>query len=96
MGKVSDYVVRVMSQCNGGMYEPEFRLAMVPIIAVKTTMGLIGFGWTLEARSNYLIPTFFFGIMSFGCTLGSTTAMTFCVDSDGKYAGEALVTMNFC
>jgi hypothetical protein len=41
------------------------------------------------------VPTVFFGIISFGCSLGSTTAITFCVDSYRQYAGEALVTLNF-
>jgi hypothetical protein len=41
------------------------------------------------------VPTIFFGIISFGCSLGSTTAITFCVDSYRQYAGEALVTLNF-
>jgi hypothetical protein len=34
-------------------------------------------------------------MISFGCCLGSTTAITFCVDSYRQYAGEALVTLNF-
>lgn len=41
-------------------------------------------------------PTVFFGIISFGCCLASTTAITFVVDSYRVYAGEALVTLNFC
>jgi len=42
-----------------------------------------------------MVPTAFFGLISFGCSLGSTTAITFCVDSYREYAGEALVTLNF-
>lgn len=41
------------------------------------------------------MPTIFFGLISFGCSLGSTTAITFAVDSYRQYAGEALVTLNF-
>jgi hypothetical protein len=41
------------------------------------------------------VPTVFFGVISFGCSLGSTTAITFAVDSYRQYAGEALVTLNF-
>jgi len=94
-GKVSDIIVRAMSRRNGGLYEPEFRLAMVIPIAVSTTVGLMGFGWSIEERDHWIVPTIFFGIVSFGCSLGSTTSITFCVDSYRQYAGEALVTLNF-
>jgi hypothetical protein len=94
-GKVSDIIVRYMSRRNGGVYEPEFRLVMAAPIAVTTAIGLMGFGWSAEEKDLWIVPTIFFGIISFGCSLGSTTAITFCVDSYRQYAGEALVTLNF-
>lgn len=94
-GKVSDLIVRFMSRRNGGIYEPEFRLVMAIPIALATGIGLMGFGWSAQERDNWIVPTVFFGIISFGCSLGSTTAITFAVDSYRVYAGEALVTLNF-
>ncbi|KAJ9651612.1 hypothetical protein H2198_009115 [Neophaeococcomyces mojaviensis] len=94
-GKVSDIVVRFMARRNGGVYEPEYRLIMALPIAICTAIGLMGFGWSAEERDAWIVPTIFFGIISFGCSLGSTTAITFCVDSYRQYAGEALVTLNF-
>ena len=94
-GRVSDIVVKAMSRRNGGLYEPEFRLVMGIPILITTVMGLIGFGWSAEERDHWIVPTVFFGIISFGCSLGSTTSITFCVDSYRQYAGEALVTLNF-
>lgn len=95
-GKVSDLIVRVMTRRNGGIYEPEFRLVMALPIAITTAMGLMGFGWSAHEKDQWIVPTVFFGILSFGCCLGSTTSITFCVDSYRQYAGEALVTLNFC
>lgn len=94
-GKVSDIIVRFMSRRNGGVYEPEFRLVMAIPVAITTCIGLMGFGWSAAERDKWIVPTVFFGIISFGCSLGSTTAITFCVDSYRQYAGEALVTLNF-
>ena len=94
-GKVSDYIVRFMARCNDGIYEPEFRLVMAIPVMVTTVIGLMGYGWSAQERDAWIVPTLFFGIISFGCTLGSTTAITFCVDSYRQYAGEALVTLNF-
>ena len=94
-GKVSDIVVRFMSRRNGGVYEPEFRLVMAIPVAISTCIGLMGFGWSAQERDKWIVPTVFFGIISFGCSLGSTTSITFAVDSYRQYAGEALVTLNF-
>jgi hypothetical protein len=55
----------------------------------------MGFGWSAQVNNHWMVPTAFFGIVSFGCSLGSTTSITFCVDSYRQYAGEALVTLNF-
>jgi len=94
-GKVSDIIVRFMSRRNGGVYEPEFRLVMAIPVMIATVIGLMGFGWSAAERDAWIVPTVFFGIISFGCSLGSTTAITFAVDSYRQYAGEALVTLNF-
>jgi len=94
-GRVSDVIVKAMARRNGGLYEPEFRLVMAIPIAITTVIGLMGFGWSAQVHDHYMVPTVFFGIISFGCTMGSTTSITFCVDSYRQYAGEALVTLNF-
>jgi hypothetical protein len=94
-GKVSDIIVRAMSKRNGGLYEPEFRLVMAVPVSITTVIGLMGFGWSAQIHDAWIVPTIFFGVISFGCSLGSTTAITFCVDSYRQYAGEALVTLNF-
>ena len=95
-GKVSDLIVRFMARRNDGVYEPEFRLVMAVPITISTVIGLMGFGWSAEEKDHYIVPTIFFGVISFGCCLASTTAITFVVDSYRVYAGEALVTLNFC
>lgn len=94
-GRVSDVIVKAMARRNGGLYEPEFRLVMAIPIIITTVIGLMGFGWSAEERDHFMVPTVFFGVISFGCSLGSTTSITFCVDSYRQYAGEALVTLNF-
>ncbi|KAG9233670.1 putative MFS transporter [Amylocarpus encephaloides] len=94
-GKVSDVIVRNMTRRNGGLFEPEFRLIMGIPITITTAIGLMGYGWSAQERDAWIVPTIFFGVTSFGCSLASTTSITFCVDSYRQYAGEALVTLNF-
>ncbi|KAF3079472.1 hypothetical protein TWF102_003628 [Orbilia oligospora] len=94
-GRLSDVIVKFMAKKNNGLYEPEFRLVMSIGVMFATSAGLMGFGWSAYKQDFWIIPTVFFGIISFGCSLGSTTAITFAVDSYRQYAAEALVTLNF-
>lgn len=94
-GRFSDVIVRWMSRKNDGVYEPEFRLIMAIPVTISTVIGLMGYGWSVSEHDAWIVPTVFFGIISFGCCVGSTTAITFAVDSYRQYAGEALVTLNF-
>lgn len=80
-GHISDFFVRLMSRLNHGIYEPEFRLIMVFPAVVSTTIGLMGFGWSVERGDMWFIPTLFFGIIGFGSSLASTTSITFAIDS---------------
>lgn len=95
-GKLSDVVVQFMARRNQGLYEPEFRLVMMLPVAITTGIGLMGFGWSAHDHDAWIVPTLFFSLVSFGCSLGSTTSITFVVDSYRQYAGEALVSLNFC
>lgn len=94
-GKFSDIIVRYMSERNQNLFEPEFRLLPTVLVSISTTIGLIGLGWSVEISDAWIVPTVFLGIISFGCTLGATTAITFCVDSYRVFAAESLVTLNF-
>ncbi|AMD22280.1 HGL060Cp [Eremothecium sinecaudum] len=93
-GTISDVIARVMARRNNGIYEPEFRLLTVLPAVVSTMAGLIGFGCSLQREDHWMVPTVFFGILGFGSSVGSTTAITFTVDSYKQYAQEALVTLN--
>ncbi|RDW86234.1 putative MFS transporter [Aspergillus mulundensis] len=61
-GKISDVIVRYMTRRNGGVYEPEFRLIMAIPIALSTTIGLMGFGWSAQEKDAWIVPTIFFGL----------------------------------
>lgn len=59
-GKVSDIIVRFMSRRNGGVYEPEFRLVMTIPISISTVIGLMGYGWSVQEKDNWIVPTYDF------------------------------------
>lgn len=62
-GKCSDIVCRWMTRRNGGVFEPEFRLVMVVLVAFSTVLGLWGFGWSAQVQDPWIAPTVFFGVI---------------------------------
>ena len=44
-------------------------------------IGLMGYGWSSQVHNPWVAPVIFFGAMSFGSSMASTTAITFAVDS---------------
>nr|UJH94519.1 Hol1 [Starmerella bombicola] len=94
-GKVSDWLVRIICQKNGGIYEPEFRLLMMLPVMLSISIGLMGFGWSTHSHDLWIVPAIFLGILGFGTSLASTVSITYVVDCYRKYALEALVSLNF-
>lgn len=94
-GLISDRISRYFVTRNNGIYEPEFRLVMLIPATFFIAFGLIGFGWSSEKQDLWIGPIIFFGSVSFGCSIASTTAITYTVDSYKIFAAEALVCLNF-
>lgn len=93
-GSISDRMVRFLAARNGGVYEPEFRLLMVFPAVIASALGLMGFGWCAERGDPWIAPVIFMGVLGYGSSLASTTAITFTVDSYKHFAQESLVTLN--
>ena len=94
-GLLSDRIVRYLVSKNKGVYEPEFRLVMIIPSTLFIAIGLMGYGWSSQVHNPWVAPVIFFGAMSFGSSMASTTAITFAVDSYKVFAAESLVSFNF-
>jgi MFS family permease len=94
-GRVSDIIVRIMSRRNGGIYEPEFRLVMMIPVMIFVSSGMMGFGWSSFDKDLWIVPAIFLALIGCGCSMASTIAITYVVDSYKTFASEALVTLNF-
>lgn len=93
-GKVSDLVACVRAYRNDGLYEPEFRLLMTIPATIATVVGLVSFGWSVELHYHWAVPTVFYGLVFFGCTINAMTAVTYCIDCHKPAANHALVVLN--
>lgn len=58
-GKISDMVCRYMTRRNGGVFEPEFRLFMVIIVALATVLGsyLVIMSLTIRIMGFWMVCT---------------------------------------
>ena len=64
-GPLNDYTVKQLARWNGGIYEPEFRLAPNILTLVLGIIGFFGFGACLENRTPWIGPVILYGIIYF-------------------------------
>jgi hypothetical protein len=64
-GPANDWVVKYLARKNGGIYEPEFRLALNVLALVFGVIGFFGFGATLENGAPWGGPVFLYGLIYF-------------------------------
>ncbi|KAL2826735.1 major facilitator superfamily domain-containing protein [Aspergillus pseudoustus] len=93
-GKISDLVAWREALHNNGVYEPESRFPMLIPAAISTVVGLAGYGWSIQNKDHWIVPTVCFGLIYLGCTLGCTVAVTYCLDIHKSSAIEAQVVLS--
>lgn len=94
-GPLSDWLVKYMSRKNNGIYEPEFRNVLCLPGLIFGLIGFWGFGWSLEAKSPWIVPVFFFGLATFATSIQSFVSNAYLLDCHRMYAqdGYAAVTI---
>jgi hypothetical protein len=84
-GALSDWSAGYLTEKNGGIYEPEFRIVLVIPQLLFGCMGLYGFGitanGTLEGRFGWAVPITFFGLEVCGMIIGATASALYIVDA---------------
>jgi len=72
-----------MTQRNGGIYEPEFRIVLVIPQLIFGCAGLYGFGITAASlgKYSYIWPIFFFGLEVMGMVIGAVASALYIVDA---------------
>jgi MFS family permease len=86
-GALSDWSAKYMTQKNGGVYEPEFRIVLVIPQLVFGCIGLFGFGVTSARLQDYhwVWPVFFFGMEVMGMVIGAVASALYLVDAHRKF-----------
>lgn len=94
-GWCADFVVQFMTRKNNGVYEPEFRLVLMLVAATLSTVAYIGFGYSVAAGANIVIPIAFLGVQTAAVPFATSSMFTYVMDCHGGHAAQAFVTMNF-
>jgi MFS family permease len=82
-GGLADWSAKYMTQRNGGIYEPEFRLVLVIPQLIFGCAGLYGFGITSASIVHYpwILPIFFIGLEVMGMVIGAVASALYIVDA---------------
>jgi MFS family permease len=82
-GALADWSAKFMTQLNGGIYEPEFRIVLVIPQLVFGCAGLYGFGVVCSNLTNYhwIWPVIFFGLEVMGMVIGAVASALYLVDA---------------
>lgn len=75
-GPICDWIARVLSRLNKGVFEAEFRLPAISIGVVCCSLGWFLFMWVVDnpRPDGYYIGAFCYGVACFGISVPSTAA----------------------
>lgn len=79
-GPLSDYLIVFQAKRNGGMYEPEMRLWILPVIAPFVLAGLLMIGFALNDGLPWPIVAVGLGLVGFGVTPACSAGLTYLTD----------------
>ncbi|CAK7205186.1 hypothetical protein SEUCBS139899_007951 [Sporothrix eucalyptigena] len=84
-GLLADWSAKKLTRMNNGIYEPEFRLALIIPQLVFGVMGLYGFGITIDGmmkeQFSWVVPLVFFGFEVCGMVIGAVASSLYIVDA---------------
>ncbi|OTB09866.1 hypothetical protein K445DRAFT_71470 [Daldinia sp. EC12] len=93
-GPIADWIIKIMSRRNGGIYEPEFRLVLIVITFVLGGMSFFGFGWSLQEEDPWIAPVIFYGLQYFSVGFMTIAVYGYLTDCHRDKAPEAFAAIN--
>ncbi|GKU06857.1 unnamed protein product [Fusarium langsethiae] len=95
-GLMVDGLAKFMAGRNRGVYEPEFRLPILTLLATFSASGFFGWGQSLANAEPWPIPVILcLGLINLGIQLGIVGVVSYVVDSHRHEAVESYAMMSF-
>ncbi|KAH6972741.1 major facilitator superfamily domain-containing protein [Ilyonectria sp. MPI-CAGE-AT-0026] len=80
-GVVSDHMALFISRRNNGIYEPEFRLLLVIVAPIFSTVGFFLFGYLAEQGKSPILISFVWGLAFVSTQVVGTATSSYLVDA---------------
>jgi len=93
-GPLADWVVKIMSRRNQGIYEPEFRLVLIIVTLILGGLSFFGFGWSLQVQDPWIGPVIFYGLQYFSVGFMTIAVYGYLTDCHRDKAPEAFAAIN--
>ncbi|KIW20685.1 hypothetical protein PV08_01262 [Exophiala spinifera] len=93
-GPLNDWICVYLTRKNKGIYEPEFRLVLMVVVAILGTVGFFGFGATVHYQTHWTGPVLTFGLANMSLAFASTCVFGYVIDSYPRLNEEAFVAIN--
>ncbi|KAI0030096.1 MFS general substrate transporter [Vararia minispora EC-137] len=85
-----NYLYRVLKAKNNGVGTPEMRLPLLMATATTLPIGLLIYGWSVQAHAHWIVPDIGVFIFSIGIGGNWTCIQTYLVDSYAIFAASAI------
>jgi len=89
-GGTSDLVVRKLTERNGGVSKPEFRLPLMLPAALLIPIGLFIYGWTAHFGVHWIAPIIGTSFVGLGLITTFMPIMTYLVDAFTIYSASVI------
>lgn len=87
---VIQYAYLKLTERNGGVPKPEYRIPLVPFSALFLGVGLIWYGWSAEARIMWLMPCIGSGIFAFGIVAVFQAIQNYLIDMNPRFSASSM------
>jgi len=92
VGTCVDRIYKALSDRNGGVGRPEFRIPVLAVASVVMPIGLLIYGWTAQYKTHWIFPDI--GIFLFGVGIVVTfLAMNTYIADSFKYTASAIAAI---
>ncbi len=92
-GLTNDRIMHALARRRGGETRPEFRLPATIAAMPMVVIGTLWYGWTLQYKTQWLIPIVGSGVAGLGITTVQLSITTYMVDSFDEFSASALAAI---
>jgi multidrug resistance protein len=79
-----------LTERNGGVAKPEFRLPCLFVSSPLIPIGLIWFGWSAQLKLHWIMPGIGSGLFAFGLVCVFQTLQSYLIDMNVRYAASSV------